>query len=127
MSDNPQKILVIEDDQTINKLLVEKLNSRGYITLGANDGQLGIDMALKEHPDLILLDILLPTKDGIEVLEELRQDEWGKGANIIIMTNLTQDDKFADVYKHGVSDYLVKANWDLDDVVEKIQNSLENS
>lgn len=127
MNNDTQKVLVVEDDKTINKLLVEKLNSRGYITLSARDGQTGIDMALKERPDLILLDILLPTKDGIEVLEELRQDEWGKVARVIVMTNLTQDDKFADVYKHGVSDYLVKTNWDLNDVVEKIQNTLENS
>lgn len=118
------KILIVEDEEAIARFLVDKLNREGYVALHADDGKKGLIMAEKEHPDLILLDILMPVMDGIEMLQELRKDAWGKTAKVIIMTNLTRDDKLAEAYKSGVSDYLVKANWDLDDVVEKIKYTL---
>jgi CheY-like chemotaxis protein len=127
MDQAPKKILAVEDDQFIRKMLVDKTNKEGYIGIGAEDGQKGLETALKEHPDLIILDILMPVMDGIEMLKKLREDEWGKGAKVIVMTNLTRDDKLAEAYDYGVSDYLVKANWDLDDVVEKMKSVLDES
>ncbi len=121
----PFKILVVEDDEFVGKMLVDKLNRDGFIGLVANDGQKGLALAIAEKPDLIILDILLPVMDGIEVLQNLRQDEWGKTAKVIVMTNLTRDDKLGEAYKYGVTDYMVKANWDLDDVIEKIKSILE--
>ncbi len=122
----PKKILIVEDEQALGKILVDKLNNQGYVTFYEENGQNGLTMALSEHPDLIILDLMMPVMDGIEMLKNLRQDNWGKNAKVIIMTNITHDQKMEDAIKYGVYEYLVKSNWDLDDVIEKIKNNLDN-
>jgi CheY-like chemotaxis protein len=125
METPPKRILIVEDDESILKILVSKLNTTGLIAISAEDGQQGLEKALSEKPDLILLDILLPVMDGIDMLKELRKDPWGKNVPVIVMTNLTRDDQLAQAFENGVSDYLVKATWRLEDVVDKIKNTLD--
>jgi DNA-binding response OmpR family regulator len=117
-------ILITEDQVPLRKILKDKLDSEGFSTLEASDGEEGLNLALKEHPDLIILDIVLPKKNGIEVLRELRKDEWGKTAKIIILTNLTDGQTQADAIENEVFDYFVKTDIKLEEFVKKIKTKL---
>ncbi|MCX6721266.1 MAG: response regulator [Candidatus Staskawiczbacteria bacterium] len=123
MSEN-KKILVVEDDSVLRNTIIDKLTSEGFEALGAKNGQEGLDLALQAHPDLILVDILMPVMDGMEMTTKLREDEWGKDANIIVLTNLNDEKRIADFLEQGTYDYLVKSNWSLDEVVKKVKEKL---
>lgn len=126
MSSQTPKILIVEDDNAIGKILVNRLNEDGYVTFLETNGRDGLNRAIEEHPDLIVLDLMMPVMDGISMLEELRKDEWGKEAQVLIMTNLTNDDKLQKSFELGVYEYLVKANWELGAVIQKIKHMLES-
>ena len=79
---------------------------------------------MREHPDLILLDIIMPVMNGIAMLEKVRLDAWGKNVKVIILTNLNDAEKMADAVILKSSDYLVKSNWKIDDIVAKVHERL---
>jgi DNA-binding response OmpR family regulator len=99
-----QKILIIEDEETLQKALQEILLQENYEVVSALDGELGFKMASSEMPDIILLDLILPKMDGFEVLEALKKDEKTKKIPIIILTNLggTEDVQKALVFKEVI-------------------------
>lgn len=117
-------ILIIEDDLALLRALNQKLISEGFNVIEAKDGKTGLETALQKQPDLILLDIVMPIMDGMSMLEELRKDKWGEKVPIVILTNLSSPDNFSTALKHKVFDYLVKANWTLQDVVNKVKERL---
>lgn len=119
-----KKILVIEDEPSLCQALCTKLSSGGFSVLKANNGQEGLETAIKEKPDLILLDIIMPIMDGITMLEKLREDEWGKNVPVIILTNLSDDQKVMEAIKQGSYDYLIKSNWSIIEVMDKIKERL---
>lgn len=122
--DNNKKILIIEDDNSIASALVLKISGAGYQVTVAEDGEQGLQKALSEKPDMILLDIILPKMDGMTLLENLRQDEWGKTVPVIILSNLGTGDELTRSKKNGVKEFLIKTDWTLDDVVQKIRENL---
>ena len=73
-----KKILIVEDDNSVRKVFKDRLLQEGFSIIEASDGEEGLATALKEHPDLILLDILMPKMDGMTMLSKLHQDEWGR-------------------------------------------------
>jgi len=81
-------------------------------------------MAREKHPDLILLDIVLPQLDGLSVLDQLRSDDWGKSVPVIMLTNLTQVEAEEESLERGVKAFLVKTDWKLEEVVQKIRDVL---
>ncbi|MBT6034062.1 MAG: response regulator, partial [Candidatus Jacksonbacteria bacterium] len=91
-----QKILIVEDDQSLYKALTERFEREGYSVLGAKNGEEGLSIALEEKPVLILLDIIMPKKDGISMLADLRKDEWGKNVPVIMLSNLSDTEKMAE-------------------------------
>jgi DNA-binding response OmpR family regulator len=105
-----KKILIIEDDKMISNMYQTKLRQEGFNVLVADDGSQGLDLAIKEKPDLILLDIILPQLDGFALLEEIRLNPSLKHTPVYMLTNLgtTEDKEKAE--KLGANDYLVKAN-----------------
>ena len=104
--------------------ITAKLIKEGYDPLFSTTGEKGLSVAQKTHPDLILLDFVLPDMDGLVFLKNLRADKWGKDAQVLILTNLS-DGKIADeVAEYGVFDYLIKADWRLDDIVKKVKEKL---
>lgn len=119
-----KKILIIEDELAYVKLLRDKLTNI-YEVLDAQDGEKGLNIAKKEKPDLILLDIRLPKMNGMKVLKELRKDAYGKNTQVIILTNVEAD---ATIIKQVVEDkpiyYFVKTDIKLDDLLEKIKKVL---
>ncbi len=119
------KILVVEDENSLRRALVEKLNHTGYAPIEAKDGQVGLATALKEKPDLILLDIVMPVMDGLTMLAKLRQNAWGHDVPVILLTNLNESKDIAEAIKSGAYDYLVKSDWKLEDVIAVIRQHLK--
>ncbi len=84
-------------------------------------------MALAKHPDLILLDLVMPEMDGMTALKKIREDAWGASVPVIILTNLsaTKEQLVDDMITHKPMHYLIKSDWKLHDVVKKIEEILE--
>jgi DNA-binding response OmpR family regulator len=119
-----KKILIIEDDLVLQKSLKEYLSSEGFEIECASDGEEGIQKAIAEKPDLILLDIILPKKDGYEVLQEVKANPEISHIPVVLLTNL---DGITDVEKAlelGATTYLVKADYKLEEVTEKVKEIL---
>lgn len=119
-----KKILIIEDETSLNNVLSDKITSEGFEVLHANNGEDGLRTAFSNHPDLILLDIIMPKMDGITMLTKLREDEWGKTVPVIILTNLSDDETVYRSIQNGVHDYLVKADWKIEDLMDVISKKL---
>ncbi len=122
-----KKILIVEDEVALLQVLTEKLKKDNFEVLQARNGQEGLQQAFSLHPDLILLDIIMPVMDGMTMLAKLRIDEWGKSVPVIILTNLSNEQRVAESLQQGVYDYLVKSDWTLEDLVQKIKNRLGTS
>src|ERR1035437_10270979 len=95
IQDKKQTILVVEDEPALLKIYANQMSEEGFLVLRANNGQEGFDIAIKEKPDLILTDILMPVMDGMTMMQKLRKvDSWGKNVPIILLTNLSiQEEK----------------------------------
>ncbi len=120
------KILIVEDEAALRKVLVDLLTDEpDYEVLEAKNGVEGLAMAVKHHPDIILLDIIMPRMDGMTMLKELRQDEWGKNAHVILLTNVGGPDKLTEAAQSGAYEYFVKTDIDLDDVIQRVKNHLD--
>jgi len=117
-------VLIIEDEADIREAMVDYLSESDYKVLAASDGITGLQTALGEHPDLILLDLMLPAMNGQEVLRKLREDRWGKNAVVIIMS--AQDDlsNIGMAYESGVTEYIMKSNASLEELSKKIRETL---
>lgn len=122
-----KKILVVEDEVAMREIVVEKLQKSGYKVTEAEDGQIAIDLAPKEKPDLILLDLMLPEVDGFGVLEFIRnhRDDRLKKTPVIILTNLWSKEEIIRTKSLGVSAYIIKAYMTTEEILEKINSVLE--
>ena len=122
--DNIKKILFIEDEPSLRKSIKKLLEDHHYLLLEAEDGEAGLLLAKKEKPDLILLDLILPKKDGFEVLAELKNDSETINIPVIVLTNLSQPQDIEKALSLGAISYLVKANYSLLEILEKIKNTI---
>ncbi len=119
-------ILLIEDEPTLQKRIEEALAKEGYQIENAMDGETGLQKAKELKPELIILDIILPKKDGFEVLKELKQDESTKNIPVVILTNLESSNDVKKALELGATTYLVKANYELSEIIEKIKEIINN-
>ena len=124
MTKDEPVILIVEDDKLIAEAIEKKLKINGFGIISATDGKEGLEMALERRPDLILLDIILPVMDGVSVLDKLREDPWGAKVPVIVLSNLTRAMTPEDMKKKGVSFYLIKTDWSLEEVVNKVKYEL---
>ena len=123
---NGKKILIIDDDLAFCEMLSEILRDEGAEVIVKNDGNSGLDAALKEHPDVVLSDMMMPGMTGMAVLEELRKDDWGKTVPAILLTNVNQPEAMAASIENGPpTEYLLKVDWTLDQIAERIKKVLE--
>lgn len=121
-----QKILVIEDDGFLIKAMQSKLTKAGFEVQIAMDGEEGLTLAKIFKPDLIILDLVMPQKDGFEFLEEFKKDPQGKNTPVIIASNLGQKEDIDKGMSLGAVDYIVKSDLSLDDLVNKINQHLKS-
>ncbi len=123
--DNQTKqILLIDDDQVIREMYATALVKAGLDIIMAENGSQGIELALKHKPAVILLDIEMPDMDGHHVAEKLRQDDWGKTARIIFLTNRSEPTHIAHAIALKPEDYIVKANIPVKEVVNQVRLAL---
>lgn len=126
MEDN-KKILIIEeveDDVNLREALHDRLSREGFTVIDAKNGEEGLEVALSHHPDLILLDILMPKMGGLEMLRKLRKDPTGKNIPVIIFSNYGNNNNVANAIELEANDYLIKSNWTLEEVTEKVKEKL---
>lgn len=118
--DNKKKILLIEDDVFLSKVLEERLLDEGFLVDIAGNGEEGFSKIKSFTPDLILLDMILPKMNGFEVLKKIKKDSKNKNTPVIIVSNLGQDEDMKLGRKLGAVDYLVKSNFSLKAIVDKV-------
>lgn len=116
-----KKILFIEDERRFQETLGAKLQKEGYEMLAAFDGESGLKMVEEEKPDLILLDLILPKKDGFKVLEILKAKPELSPIPVIVVTNLESKKDIEKALSLGVRSYLVKASYTLDEIAQKVR------
>jgi len=121
MSDK-KKILIVEDDEFLRSLTVKRLESDGYVVAVAVDGETAVGAVTEEKPDLILLDLLLPGLNGFQVLEKIKASDETKNIPVIVFSNLGQKEDIEKAKELGANDFLIKANFTLDDVIEKVHS-----
>lgn len=122
-----KKILFIEDEPSLQEAVVQilKVSNPDIQVFSALDGEAGLQVARQEKPNLILLDLILPKKGGIEVLKELRTDDITKDIPVIVLTNLETPEHIQEVLSLGATTYLIKANYKLQEIQQKIEDALK--
>jgi len=119
------KILVVEDETFLVKIYSVKLKKEGYDIQIAMDGEEAVKLSQTFKPDLILLDLILPKLNGFEALEQIRKKSATKKTPVIVLSNLGQEEDIKRAESLGADDYLVKANFSIQDVVQKVKEVLE--
>lgn len=117
-------VLVIEDDPFYANIYRMKLEKEGISAEVAMNGDAGFAIAQKEKPVLILTDLIMPGKDGFEILRELKADPILRDVPVIVLSNLSQEEDMRRAKELGAAEYLVKANISIQDVIEKVKGHL---
>jgi DNA-binding response OmpR family regulator len=120
----PTKIAIVEDDQAISQMYRFKFEAEGYTVETAENGKLGLELAEKMKPDVILLDLMMPEMNGDEMLAILRKSTWGKNIKVIILTNMGEQEIPEDVKALGVSAVILKADMTPRQVAELVKKQL---
>lgn len=121
------KILLVDDDEAITTVFATALSKEGYESSHAATGKEGLDKAKSEHPDLILLDQVLPDMQGNEVLATLKKDEATKNIPVVILSNFSQEELVKQAINEGAADYIFKYQAATSDVVEKVKQILNKT
>ena len=122
-----KRILIVEDDESLLRGLSDKFSREGFVVSLASNGIEGFSSAMMNHPDVILLDIVMSEMDGLTMLEKLRAaNDWGKTASVVFLTNLSPDSNeiMAKITKNEPAFYLVKSEFLLSDVVAKVRECI---
>lgn len=125
MIQEKNKILIVEDEEAILRSLSDHFRRLGYELAVAHDGEEGMRKALEFKPNLILLDIIMPVMDGISMLKKMKENSELQRIPVIILTNLDSNEKVAEAIESGGTQYLIKANFDLEDLEKKVQEIIK--
>ncbi|QQS16072.1 MAG: response regulator [Candidatus Moraniibacteriota bacterium] len=126
-SDKSNSILIVEDDEFISDVYMKKLALEGFEMDLAKDGEEALRKIRDRKPDIVLLDIMIPLKDGFQVLTELHADAALSDIRVVVMSNLSQGKDIARAKELGALDYIVKSNVSLPDMVQRIRKALTSS
>lgn len=118
------KIAIIEDDQAISQMYRIKFEAEGYAVETAENGVLGLELIEKMHPDIVLLDLMMPVMTGEEMLAELRAQPWGKDLKVIILTNRGEQEIPPEVRELNVTALILKADMTPRQVAELVKTKL---
>lgn len=117
-------ILIVEDDPILVKMYTAKFTTDGFTVLSASDGVEGLNMALTQPVDCMILDVMMPKMTGVDMLTKLRADEKGKNIPTLVLTNLPQKEEAMKLQELGIKEYLVKANLTPSEIVAKVKQHL---
>lgn len=124
MPEEKSKILMIEEDGFLRKIYKNKFSQAGFEFSEATNGEEGFNKIVAEKPDLVLLDLILPKKSGFDVLVEVKGKKETKGIPVIILSNLAQESDIQKGFSLGASDYLIKPDVSLSEVVDRVKERL---
>ncbi|MDB5163941.1 MAG: hypothetical protein JWS12_559 [Candidatus Saccharibacteria bacterium] len=118
------KIAIVEDDQAISQMYRIKFEAEGFTVETAENGKLGLELAEKMNPDMILLDLMMPEMTGDQMLAAMRKTDWGKKIKVVILTNVGEQEIPDDVKKLGVEAVILKADMTPRQVAELVKQHL---
>jgi DNA-binding response OmpR family regulator len=121
------KVAIVEDDKAIAVMYRIKFETDGNKVFEAENGKVGLEIAEKNRPDIILLDLMMPIMTGDEMLKALRKTEFGKKVKVIILTNVSKDDAMNKLKGLKVDGYIVKAHYTPQEVVDIVKQTLAAS
>ncbi len=121
-----KKILIIEDEETLRDLYLQILTKDGYAVESASDGDEGYKLLSKNMYDLVLLDIILPKMDGLQILEKFKQEGKKITGGVVLLTNLSQDLVISKAKEYGVRGYMVKSDLTPPQILAEVKGYLEN-
>lgn len=124
MDTTGKKVIIVEDDEHISKVYEIKLSKEGVTTSVASDGEEAVTKIITEKPDLIILDLMVPKKDGFAVLEEIKKDPTTAHIPVIVLSNLGQQKDQERAMALGASEYLIKVDYPIQEVVNKVKGYL---
>lgn len=116
MAENSHLVLVVDDDHLLSSSIGDTLKQSGYDVITAADGVEGLKTAIDRRPALILLDFQMPNQNGVETLKLLRDDAWGKTADVVFATNVYDIDVINQVLELGVKEYILKSSTSLQEI-----------
>jgi len=119
------KVLIVEDDKFLRDLIVQKLKREGFVTSEAVDGEEGLKITKEKHPDIILLDLILPGSDGFEVLRRIKSDTSTAQIPVIVLSNLGQKEDMDRAMSGGAEDFMMKAHFTPGEIIAKIKSVLK--
>lgn len=117
---NVKTILIAEDEKAYRTVLQNKLQSAGVNILLSENGEQALKVINEAKPDLVLLDLMMPVKDGFEVLKEIKERNLAAGMKVVVLSNLGQEEDIEKAKELGAIDYIIKSNTSLSDAVNKI-------
>lgn len=118
------RVLIVDDEKILRKIICKSLTEAGVKCIEAEDGEKGLKIAIKEKPDLILLDVMMPKMDGVTMMSKLRKTKAGVAIPVILLTQLEYDQKIEKAMKWGACSFLVKSNVEMEDILEKVKQKL---
>lgn len=128
MVQTAKHVLIVDDDVAYAKSTSDRMVNEGYKVTVCYDGEVGLQKAIADHPDVILLDLNLPKITGMALINRLRQDPWGENVPIIILTNMSPSDALImAVLEHQPSYYLLKDDTTLTDMAAKVRDILHHT
>lgn len=117
-------VLVVEDEPAVALALTDALTKEGFTVESAKDGEDGLSQALSLHPDIVVTDLKMPVMTGLEMIEKLRADDWGKSAKVLILSNLSDLETLQNAMEKGAFHYMVKGDSSMADIVTAIKKHL---
>jgi two-component system, OmpR family, response regulator ResD len=124
MDSGQKKILLVEDEDFIRDLYVRQLSKSGFQVQSAADGTTGLNTLLSDNFDLVLLDIMLPGMNGLQILREYKTKNPTTKTIVILLTNLGQEAVIKEGFELGAQAYIIKASYTPDQVVNEVKNAL---
>ncbi len=119
-----KRILIVDDEPDIREAMAEAVSQAGFTVMTAENGMVGLQMALTEHPDLVLLDLVMPIMNGHEVLRKMREDSWGRNAKVLVLTSMDDATSVANAHSGDINDYIIKAHASLEEIVKHVRMAL---
>jgi len=117
-------VLIVEDDESIRELYAAAFGVAKMEVLTAVNGAEGVKLALKHHPDVILMDIMMPVMNGHDAVNKIRNDPWGRNVTVVYLTNMSDAENVVHAVKQGSSEYIIKANTSPREVVNHVRMAM---
>lgn len=124
MSERKKKIVILEDDEHISRVYGMKFSKEGYDTVFVSSGEQGVEKIESEMPDLVIMDLMMPKKDGFGVLEDIKKNPSLSKIPVLVISNLGQESDRARALELGASDYMIKVDYSMQEVVDKAKSYL---